>query len=106
MVEVESSRTAIVHRIFGWDHRALADEIGPAVLGHFRPQIIVPRWVLTAPPAVRSIILMHEQEHIAAGDPLLLLSAFMLVVVMPWKVPLWWQLQRLRFAMEVDCWQQ
>jgi lipopolysaccharide transport protein LptA len=26
-----------------------------------------------------------------------------LLVAMPWNVPLWWQLRRLRFAIEVDC---
>jgi hypothetical protein len=25
------------------------------------------------------------------------------MVLVPWNVPLWWQLRRLRFAMEVDC---
>jgi len=29
--------------------------------------------------------------------------ALFLLVLMPWNVPLWWQLRRLRYAIEVDC---
>jgi hypothetical protein len=33
----------------------------------------------------------------------LLLLGLSLVVIAPWNLPLWWQLRRLRFAIEVDC---
>ncbi|HEU4653702.1 MAG TPA: DUF3471 domain-containing protein, partial [Steroidobacteraceae bacterium] len=33
----------------------------------------------------------------------LLTIALCLLVFMPWNVPLWWQLRRLRYAIEVDC---
>jgi beta-lactamase regulating signal transducer with metallopeptidase domain len=36
-------------------------------------------------------------------DPQLLTVALCLVVLMPWNIPLWWQLHRLRYAIEVDC---
>jgi hypothetical protein len=81
----------------------LTDQMGPAVLGFLRPQIIVPRWVLTESASKQVLMLRHEQEHIVAADPLLILGGVLLVAVAPWNIPLWWQLRRLRFAVEVDC---
>jgi beta-lactamase regulating signal transducer with metallopeptidase domain len=81
----------------------IADRAGPAVFGILNPRIVFPRQLLTAPSSVRSIVFRHEQSHIAARDPLLLFSALLLVALAPWNLPLWWQLRRLRFAMEVDC---
>jgi beta-lactamase regulating signal transducer with metallopeptidase domain len=77
--------------------------LGPAVCGLIKPVILMPQWVLDAPSHARALVLAHEQEHIAARDPALLLLGLVLVVIAPWNLPLWWQLQRLRFAMEVDC---
>jgi beta-lactamase regulating signal transducer with metallopeptidase domain len=77
--------------------------LGPAVCGLIKPVILMPQWMLDAPSQVRALALAHEQEHIAARDPALLLLGLVLVVIAPWNLPLWWQLQRLRFAMEVDC---
>jgi hypothetical protein len=58
---------------------------------------------MSAPPSARSMMLMHEREHIAAGDSILLLAALLLMVLVPWNGPMWWQVRRLRFALEVDC---
>jgi hypothetical protein len=77
--------------------------LGPAVLGFFRPQILVPQWLLDAPAPTRSIVLLHECEHIDSRDPLLLFFGYLPVLLTPWNLPLWWQLKRLRFAVEVDC---
>ena len=33
----------------------------------------------------------------------MLTVALCLVVLMPWNFPLWWQLHRLRYAIEIDC---
>lgn len=82
---------------------SVTDAFGPAALGYLRPRIVMPSTVLDQPPAIRMIALKHEQAHIRAGDPLLLLMALVLVVLAPWNVALWWQLHRLRFAIEVDC---
>ena len=82
---------------------SVTDRFGPAVLGYLQPRIVMPRAVLSQPEAIRSIALKHEQSHIAARDPLLLLSALVLVFLAPWNIALWWQLRRLRFAIEVDC---
>jgi hypothetical protein len=81
----------------------MTDIFGPAVLGYFRPRIVMPSAVLSQPDSVRSIALKHEQSHIASHDPVLLLAALVLVLLAPWNIALWWQLRRLRFAIEVDC---
>jgi beta-lactamase regulating signal transducer with metallopeptidase domain len=99
-------RTAVRYwqreRIDGLEVR-VTEALGPAVYGLIKPVILMPRWALDAPSSARAIVLAHEQEHIAARDPALLLLGLILVVVAPWNVPLWWQLRRLRFAIEVDC---
>lgn len=81
----------------------LSDRLGPAVLGFFRPRIVLPRWLAEEDSGLRAQVLNHERQHIAARDQLALLAALLLVAVMPWNVALWWQLRRLRLGMEVDC---
>ncbi len=81
----------------------ITEALGPAVYGIADPVILLPRWALDAPAHVRTLILQHEQEHITARDPVLLLLGLILVALQPWNLPLWWQLRRLRFALEVDC---
>jgi beta-lactamase regulating signal transducer with metallopeptidase domain len=81
----------------------IAPDLGPAIVGLLRPRIVVPRWLLTAPAGQQRWVIEHEQAHLEAGDPMLLAVAVVLVVLMPWNLPLWWQLHRLRHAIEVDC---
>jgi bla regulator protein blaR1 len=38
----------------------------------------------------------------AAHDPLLPRVAQLMVALAPWNLPAWWQLRRLRFAIQVD----
>ncbi len=90
-------------RALGGYHVFVTDEIGPAVVGLLRPAIVLPRWLLTEPASIRDTALTHESEHIAARDPGLLLAALLLLAVTPWNLPLWWQLRRLRLAIEIDC---
>jgi len=78
-------------------------DIGPAVVGLLRPRIVVPSWVMQSPRSQQAIVLAHEQSHLDAHDPQLLTIALCLLVAMPWNLPLWWQLRRLRYAIEVDC---
>src|SRR5581483_4580876 len=40
---------------------------------------------------------------VAARAPLLLMATQLMVAVAPWNLPLWWQLRRFRFVVEVDC---
>jgi beta-lactamase regulating signal transducer with metallopeptidase domain len=81
----------------------VADNVGPAVVGLLRSRIVVPAWLLSAPESQQAAVIAHEQSHLEAGDPLMLTIALGLLVLMPWNFPLWWQLRRLRRAIEVDC---
>jgi beta-lactamase regulating signal transducer with metallopeptidase domain len=81
----------------------IAPDTGPAVVGLLRPTIVIPQWVLGRAASEQALILAHEQSHLEAHDPLLLTAALVAVMLMPWNIPLWWQLQRLRHAIEVDC---
>jgi bla regulator protein BlaR1 len=81
----------------------VTEGVGPAVVGLLRPRIVIPRWVTMALPTHRSAVIAHEQSHLEARDPQLLTLALALLVFMPWNLPLWWQLRRLRYAIEVDC---
>lgn len=81
----------------------LAEEAGPAVVGLFRTAVVVPRWVVSLPVRERRLVLAHEEEHRRAGDVPLLATATFLLVALPWNLPLWWIVRRLRLAVEVDC---
>jgi TonB family protein len=81
----------------------LSRDFGPAVIGVRRPEIVLPPWVLDLPEEERRLVLAHEDEHRRRGDPGLLAAAFGLVAAMPWNVPAWWALVRLRDAVETDC---
>jgi beta-lactamase regulating signal transducer with metallopeptidase domain len=81
----------------------VTSNLGPAVFGYLRPRMLLPEWAFDTPAPCRALILSHECEHIAARDPWLLLIALVIVVAVPWNPPLWWQLRRLRFSIEVDC---
>ena len=76
---------------------------GPAVFGVFRPVILWPLWLDEAPAETRAAAIAHEQQHLVARDPLVLAGGLILVALAPWNPALWWQLQRMRFAMEADC---
>jgi beta-lactamase regulating signal transducer with metallopeptidase domain len=78
-------------------------DVGPAVVGLLRPRIVVPAWLAGAPALKQELVIAHEQSHLDAGDPQLLSLALLALVAMPWNLPLWWQLRRLRLAVEVDC---
>jgi beta-lactamase regulating signal transducer with metallopeptidase domain len=81
----------------------VTSDVGPAVVGLLRPKIAVPRWVTMALPSHQAAVIAHEQSHLEARDPQLFTLALALLVFMPWNLPLWWQLRRLRYAIEIDC---
>jgi bla regulator protein blaR1 len=81
----------------------VTEDVGPAVVGLLRPRIVVPRWVTLALPTHQAAVIAHEQSHVEARDPQLFTFALALLVFMPWNLPLWWQLRRLRYAIEIDC---
>lgn len=78
-------------------------EVGPAALGVVRGAIVIPAWALSLESRLRRLMLLHEAEHLRAGDPRLLLAALLLLAAMPWNPAVWWQFWRLRQALELDC---
>jgi beta-lactamase regulating signal transducer with metallopeptidase domain len=81
----------------------VAPRAGPAVVGAFAPDIVVPQWLFKRPRDEQLLVLRHELEHVKARDPLLLASAWSAAVLLPWHPALWWMLARLRLAVELDC---
>ncbi len=78
-------------------------DLGPAVVGYVRPEIVLPGWCRELEDHTLGLILDHELEHLRAGDLRLILSAGVFPVLLPWHLPIWWQFQRLRLAAEGDC---
>ena len=81
----------------------ISEDTGPAIVGLLGSHIVVPRWLLQCPPDVQELVIAHQQSHLEAHDARLVTIALGLLVCMPWNLPLWWQLRRLRFAIEIDC---
>jgi len=81
----------------------VAEDAGPATIGLLHPQIIVPEWLLAAAPETLALVIAHERSHVEARDPALLGLGMGIAVLMPWNAFLWWQVHRLRLAIEVDC---
>jgi hypothetical protein len=81
----------------------VSPDTGPAVVGVIRSRIVIPEWACAAEEEVRALMLEHESEHLRAGDTRLLAGALLVVALMPWNPAVWWQLRRLRLAVEVDC---
>lgn len=93
-----------------WERRTLfgipvfvSQRTGPAVVGAISPAIVVPEWALAMNPEQLTLMLHHEHEHQRVRDGQLLIAAQIAAVLMPWNVALWWQLVRLRVAIELDC---
>jgi len=78
-------------------------DAGPAVIGFRTPVVVIPEWVLGMDRPLRALVLRHEREHLERGDPRLLLGAVAIATLAPWNLVLWFQLHRLRSAMELDC---
>lgn len=81
----------------------VATDAGPATVGLLHPQIVLPEWLLAAAPETLRLVIAHERSHVEARDPGLLGSGLALAALAPWNALLWWQLSRLRAAIEVDC---
>lgn len=81
----------------------VSDNVGPALAGLWRPRVVLPEWALHLGEQDRRLMLAHEEEHVRARDPWLLAGAAASVVLAPWNAVLWWQVRRLRLAVEMDC---
>jgi beta-lactamase regulating signal transducer with metallopeptidase domain len=94
----------------GWRRERVRDQpvrvsegFGPAVVGVFRPEIVLPRWMLDMDAPALDLALRHEREHLERRDTLLLAAAFLAAAALPWNLALWAQLRRLRQSVELDC---
>jgi TonB family protein len=101
---------ALALRRRGWRRATVAGvpvlvsaRTGPAVVGFLRGDVVLPEWALSWDDDRRRMMVEHEREHLRARDPLLLALAFLAAAALPWNAALWWQLRRLRLAVEVDC---
>jgi hypothetical protein len=81
----------------------VAPRSGPAVLGLLRAEIVVPRSLLERSAEEQRLILIHEREHLRARDHLLLASAWLVAIALPWHPAVWALINRLRLAIELDC---
>jgi TonB family protein len=91
-----------VHRVDGATVR-VSENVGPAVIGLRRMDVVIPDWVLALDAPLRAIVLRHEEEHRSARDPYLLFASAVATALMPWNPCLWIQARRLRLAVEMDC---
>jgi TonB family protein len=81
----------------------LTHDVGPALVGIFNYDIVVPRWVLGLSTERQALILAHERQHARVFDPVVVWIAALAVVVFPWNVSLWHLMRRLRTSIELDC---
>jgi TonB family protein len=81
----------------------VSEATGPAALGLFRGRVVLPEWALSLDARLRRLLVLHEAEHVRAKDPQLAVAGLVTCALMPWNVVLWWQLARLRLAIEMDC---
>jgi len=81
----------------------VSEDLGPGVVGWIRSVIVMPRWAFRMPPQERELMLQHEGEHCNAGDTRVAGLALLFLTLLPWNLPLWWQVHRLRLAIEIDC---
>ena len=102
MARWRASRRWAAHDLDG-TRVLVAPDAGPLVSGWWRLTIVLPHWVLVRTEAERRMMLAHEAEHRRMRDPNLLLVSALAVTANPWNPALWWQLRRLRLAIETDC---
>ena len=81
----------------------VSQNLGPAVIGFAAPEILVPEWVRDLPADEARWILSHEEQHIVAADPVLLMLAHVVRVLTPWNPVVWYLSARLVDGIEIDC---
>jgi len=78
-------------------------DVGPGVFGLWRPQIVIPSWVVALPAEQRAFVLRHEQEHLRGRDHWLSALIRASRVLAPWNPVVWLLSSKLGRAMELDC---
>jgi TonB family protein len=78
-------------------------DAGPGTLGVVHPRIVVPSRVVAMDPAMRSLVVLHEREHRAAGDHIASMFARVTRILTPWNPFVWLATSRLRNSLETDC---
>ena len=68
----------------------ITGEIGPAVIGAWRPRVLLPVALLDLDLPLRRLVLRHELEHCRANDQLAVLGSALALALVPWNLPLWW----------------
>ena len=81
----------------------LSNDRGPAVVGIGSSVVVMPRWIAELDDRLLRLVFLHEREHQRAGDHRLFAAGIAALVLMPWNLFLWWQVSRLRLAIEFDC---
>jgi beta-lactamase regulating signal transducer with metallopeptidase domain len=81
----------------------ITESFGPAVIGLTNPTILLPGWIRLMSARQSEMVIAHELQHVQARDQWLIAVAICALMVFPWNVALWWQLKRLRLAIELDC---
>ncbi len=90
-------------RVVGGTAVRVSEWFGPAVVGIWPGDIVIPRWLLARPDQEQALVVRHERSHVTAGDPALLFAGCIAAALMPWNPASWYMLARLRLAIEVDC---
>ena len=90
-------------RMLGGVRAWLTPDLGPAVAGVFRTRILVPSWLLSLPEEQRSLVLLHEEEHVRAKDPLLMAASRIARILAPWNPVVWLLSAQLLHSVELDC---
>jgi beta-lactamase regulating signal transducer with metallopeptidase domain len=75
----------------------------PAVIGFFRPCIVLPRLLLDRPRAEIEHVLLHELAHVRRGDPLTSLVCLVAQIVFWFHPAIWCARQRLATLREMAC---
>jgi len=83
---------------------AARSDIGPAMVGAFRPMIVLPAdFHHHYSPREQQLVLAHEEAHAARRDGLWLLLAHAAVAVMWFNPAAWWALGAFRRDQELAC---
>jgi TonB family protein len=81
----------------------MTEHVGPAVSGVLRPRVLAPAWLADLPARERALVLMHEEEHVRARDPMLVAIARATRILAPWNPVVWLLTARMIRAIELDC---